>query len=69
MGLQESNLNWLQIPAADQWEERVLGWWEFRDATVKSYNTQEAIQTAVQPGGCMMISANKAKAQVKGCES
>ena len=67
MGFQEINLNWSALPTKDQWEERVLGWWESNHVSVKAFNTQEEVQTATQPGGCMVVSANKAKQHFIEC--
>ena len=67
MGFQEPNLNWSQLPAKGQWEERSIRWWESNNIAVKAYNTHEVIQTATQPGGCMVVSANKSRHQVIEC--
>ena len=66
MGFQESNLNWDMIQPKDQWDERTLGWWKGGHNSIKSYNKQDVISKAIQPGGCMTTSVNKAKRKVIG---
>ena len=70
MGLQEINLNWSQVPPKEQWDERSLGWWPDGNIASKAYNTQDVVQKATQPGGCMVVSTNMAKRKVidTGCD-
>ena len=61
MGLTEINVHWPLLPLKDQWQERSLGWWEMGLHSSKAFNTEDESPTATQPGGCMLLSTNKAK--------
>ena len=67
MGLQETNLNWEKVPTQDQWEERTLGWWKGGHTTIKAHNTEDIVQTTIQPGGCLLTSVNAARRRIVGC--
>ena len=61
MGLMEIDLHWQLLPHKDQWEECSLGWWETGLHSTKAYNQEDESPMTMQPGGCMLLSTNKAK--------
>ena len=58
IGLSETNLHWPSLSPLDNWDERVQGKWESLHTSM-CYNTQEPVNTAWQPGGCLQMSANR----------